>query len=98
MVSQKVNFSAFPSFRRKPESSEFNMFWMPVEDPVFSGDQARHDDFETFYEFIKFQVSNFKFQEHQLMTASFLSPTCSPIFIVQFPSKITPSPITTMGA
>jgi len=34
----------FPSFRQKPECSEFNMFWMP--------DQVRHDDFETFYKFI----------------------------------------------
>jgi hypothetical protein len=29
MNSQKVKFSAFPSFRRKPESSNINMFWMP---------------------------------------------------------------------
>ena len=28
----------------QPESSNFNVFWMP--------DQVRHDDFETFYEFI----------------------------------------------
>jgi hypothetical protein len=28
-----------------PESSAFQAlrFWMPVEDPVFSGDQVRHD-------------------------------------------------------
>jgi hypothetical protein len=25
---------------------------MPVEDPDFSGDQARHDSFGTFYEFV----------------------------------------------
>jgi len=36
----------------KPESSKFNAFWMPVGDPVISGDQVRHDDFETFYEFV----------------------------------------------
>ena len=41
-----------PSFRRKPESSHFNMFWMP--------DQVRHDDSETFYESIKFQISTFR--------------------------------------
>ena len=34
----------FLSFRRKPESSKFNAFWMP--------DQVRHDDFETFYDAI----------------------------------------------
>jgi hypothetical protein len=28
-----------------PESSKFNRFWMP--------DQARHDDYKTFYETIK---------------------------------------------
>src|SRR4030042_4633501 len=32
------------SFRRKPESSKFNMLWMP--------DQVRHDDFRTFYELL----------------------------------------------
>ena len=37
-------------FRRKPESSECSKFWMPIEDPVFNGDQARHDELETFYE------------------------------------------------
>jgi len=30
----------------KPESSKFNVFWMPVADPVISGDQVRHDDIE----------------------------------------------------
>jgi hypothetical protein len=39
--SQKINSL---SFRRKPESSDFSTFWMPVEDPVFSGDQVRHDE------------------------------------------------------
>jgi hypothetical protein len=28
----------------KLKSSDFIMFWMPVEDPVFSGDQVRHDE------------------------------------------------------
>jgi hypothetical protein len=32
----------------KPESSKFNYFWMP--------DQARHDGFGTFYEFINFII------------------------------------------
>jgi hypothetical protein len=36
MNSQKVVFPIFLSFRRKPESSKFNRFWMP--------DQVRHDD------------------------------------------------------
>ncbi|MBW1798168.1 MAG: hypothetical protein JRJ21_07165 [Deltaproteobacteria bacterium] len=36
----------------KPESSKFNAFWMPVADPVISGDQVRHDDLETFYEIV----------------------------------------------
>jgi hypothetical protein len=36
----KVAFPVFLSFRRKPESSQFNMFWMP--------DQVRHDDLGTF--------------------------------------------------
>jgi len=52
MVSEKVGKCSFPSFRRKPESSNFNAFWMPVADPVFSGDQVRHDDFETFYRIV----------------------------------------------
>ncbi len=43
----------FRSFRRKPESSDFSTFWMPVEDPVSSGDQVRHDELGTFYETIK---------------------------------------------
>jgi hypothetical protein len=37
------------SFRRKPESSEFNEFWMP--------DHVRHDGFETFYELVKVGVA-----------------------------------------
>ncbi len=32
---EKVSKTLFPSFRRKPESSFFNGFWMP--------DQVRHD-------------------------------------------------------
>jgi hypothetical protein len=28
---------------------------MPVENPVFSGDQVRHDGFGTFYETVKFK-------------------------------------------
>jgi len=38
----------FPSFRRKPESSKSNYFWMP--------DQVRHDGFGTFYETVKIQI------------------------------------------
>ncbi len=52
MVSQKVAKHVFMSFRRKPVSSKFDDFWMPVEDPDFSGDQVQHDGFRTFYEFI----------------------------------------------
>jgi hypothetical protein len=37
--SQKMHIL---SFRRKPESSNFNMFWMP--------DQVRHDEFGLFTE------------------------------------------------
>ena len=48
MNSQKVNFSVFQSFRRTPESSNFNMFWMP--------DQVRHDDSGTFYETVKIDL------------------------------------------
>jgi len=33
----------------KPGSTLFKTFWMPVEDPVISGDQVRHDGFRTFY-------------------------------------------------
>ena len=29
-------------------SSNSSMFWMPVEDPVFSGDQVRHDRLDNF--------------------------------------------------
>ena len=46
MNSQKVENSFLSSFRRKPESSKFNYFWMP--------DQVRHDSFGTFYETINF--------------------------------------------
>jgi len=42
MNSQKIGNSPFLSFRRMPESSDINKFWMP--------DQVRHDDFGTFYE------------------------------------------------
>jgi hypothetical protein len=44
MNSQKVVWRRLLSFRRRPESSEFNKFWMP--------DQVRHDGFETFYEHV----------------------------------------------
>jgi len=40
-----------PHFMRdklQPESSTFNYFWMPVADPVISGDQVRHDGIGTF--------------------------------------------------
>jgi len=47
MNSQKVENSFLSSFRRKPESSKFNYFWM--------SDQVRHDSFGTFYETIKFE-------------------------------------------
>jgi hypothetical protein len=30
------------------------MFWMPVEDPVFSGDHVRHDESEIFKRSSKF--------------------------------------------
>ena len=40
----------------QPESSNFNVFWMPVADPVISGDQVRHDDFETFYRIVKYSL------------------------------------------
>ena len=54
--SVKVGFPGFPSFRRKPESREFNRFWMP--------DQVRHDDSGTFYEIIKIQNSKpYDFEE-----------------------------------
>jgi hypothetical protein len=33
---------------------------MPVEDPVFSGDQVRHDGVGTFYEFINVNLENSK--------------------------------------
>jgi len=52
MTSQKVLFPVFLSFRRKrtnvvrwPESSKFNLFWMP--------DQVRHDDSWTSHKTIK---------------------------------------------
>jgi hypothetical protein len=52
MVSQKVENLLKTSFRpgsgsgmtAKPESSKSNYFWMPVADPVISGDQVRHDE------------------------------------------------------
>jgi len=40
----KSQKTPFLSFRRKPESSNFNMFWIP--------DQIRHDVSGTFYECI----------------------------------------------
>jgi len=42
--SQNFNLA---SFRRRPESSVFNMFWMP--------DQVRHDESGTFYETINLE-------------------------------------------
>jgi hypothetical protein len=42
----KSKKQAFPSFRRKPESSYFNMFWTPA----FAGVTTQ----ETFYETINF--------------------------------------------
>jgi hypothetical protein len=58
MISKKVNFSIFLSFRQIPdrvreESSNFDTVWMPVEDPVLAGIKVRHDDLKTFYEFIR---------------------------------------------
>jgi hypothetical protein len=47
-ASGKVENSNFSSFRRMPESSYFNAFWMPV--------QVRHDGVATFYEFINFRA------------------------------------------
>ena len=44
MNSQRVKKAPNPSFRRKPESSEFKYFWIP--------DQVRDDGDEVFYEFI----------------------------------------------
>ena len=38
------------------ESSTSNYFWMPVEDPVFSGDQVRYDGFETFHEIVNIHL------------------------------------------
>ena len=35
--------------KHKRSSSEFKYFWMPVADPVSSGDQVRHDDWKTFH-------------------------------------------------
>jgi hypothetical protein len=48
----KSQFYALASFRRKPESSNINTFWMP--------DQVRHDDLRTFYETIKFIINRFR--------------------------------------
>ena len=48
MVSQKVERQVFPSFRRKPESSYFKMFWTPA----FAGVTTQ----ETFCEFIRVEV------------------------------------------
>ena len=55
--SQKINLL---SFRRRPESSDFSMFWMPVEDPVFSRDQVRHDEIRLFTRpsIFKSQITN----------------------------------------
>jgi hypothetical protein len=47
MVSEKVFFSPFLSFPRKPESSQIKQFWAPAS----SGATA----FLTFYEIIKFE-------------------------------------------
>ena len=38
-----------------------NYFWMPVEDPVFSGDHVRHDGFGTFYEAVNFRFHKISF-------------------------------------
>ena len=46
----KSQFFRLLSFRRTPESSDFNMFWMP--------DQVRHDDSRTFYETVNLWTLN----------------------------------------
>jgi hypothetical protein len=43
----------------KSESSDYGTFWMPVEDPVFNGNQVRHDGIRTFYEFINIRWTIF---------------------------------------
>jgi len=48
--SQKMHIL---SFRRKPESSNFSMFWMP--------DQVRHDEFGLFTESSSLDSSNLDF-------------------------------------
>ena len=64
MVSQKVEKHVFyvipaPHVIRdklQPESSKFIDFWMPVEDPVLSGDQVRHDDFYASVLYLVFSI------------------------------------------
>ncbi len=51
------------SFRRKPESSKSNYFWMP--------DQVRHDGFGTFYEFINLSYSDFSSIDENIFFNSF---------------------------
>jgi hypothetical protein len=54
---RKGNFSDLPSFRRKPESSNLNMFEMP--DPVILDlIRDRHDDSRTIDETIKVELRN----------------------------------------
>jgi hypothetical protein len=43
--SQKSTLFVIPAKAKQRESSNFNRFWMPVEDPVLGGDQVRHDGF-----------------------------------------------------
>ncbi|BBO75519.1 hypothetical protein DSCW_29360 [Desulfosarcina widdelii] len=50
--SQKVGNRKLPSFLRMPESSYFNMFWMP--------DQVRHDESVTFCETVKIDYHIFE--------------------------------------
>ncbi len=79
MVSQKVEKHVSMSFRRKPESSKFNDFWMPVKDPVLSGDQVRHDAYRTFYEFINIQNFNFSLHRVELLIKSLYTSWYDPL-------------------
>jgi hypothetical protein len=47
----KVRIRPISSFRRRPESSRFNNFWIEVY-PDNVGNQVRDDDQTTFYELI----------------------------------------------
>jgi hypothetical protein len=57
MVLQLVRNRLGLSFLRRPESSDFSMFWMP--------DQVRHDEFGIFTDHENLEIKSFGFFQYR---------------------------------